>query len=164
MDKEISAGQEEMKKLRTRGKKYGGTDSRQREEKGRPREGTLAEFCYTYPRARFPGLGGKCPRTAESGQGPRHGAYTRSLLLLPAPVPARVGVDLSVPGAVFPGYPRRRLLLTCWPVAGDCPGPPYAPLAPELGPGSPKSRNMPCAGCSVGSASAARVLTHPLLA
>lgn len=88
----------------------------------------------------------------------------RSPLPLPAPVPAGARrADRSVPGAVLPG-PRRRLPLTCWPVAGGCAGPPYAPPGPELGPGSPKSRNMPWAGCSVGSASAARVLSHPLLA
>lgn len=84
------------------------------------------------PAARVPlRCGGKCPRAAKSGQDPR--PRPRDPVRPPAPGPGRGG----------PQRPRRRVPLTCWPVAGGCAGPPYAPPAPELGPGSPKSRNMP---------------------
>lgn len=142
-DKEMSGGQEE--------RKVPGRDRRTGRGKGVSERGDIRRS-LSRPRRAFPCAVG------ASARGRRKVGRTRGQGPQTPSVPLRPG-----PGRGGPQRSRRRVPLTCWPVAGGCAGPPYAPPAPELGPGSPKSRNMPWAGCSVGSASAARILTHSLL-
>lgn len=160
-DKEIGGGQEEGKTVtETEGRR----DRRERGKEREPQRGRSQIFVPPPPRASHWAVGGKEPLDNREWAG--------SAATPPSPTPScgsrpRSGLCWSGPHRLRrcpPGDTGRRVPLTCWPVTGGCAGPPYAPPAPELGPGSPKSRNMPWAGCSVGSVSAALVLTHSLLA